>query len=214
MVLAIQMQALGGPDVLTAVEIDVPPPGPHQVQLRQTVIGVNFIDIYHRTGLYPLPRLPAVIGMEGAGIVEAVGPEVAGIVVGDRVAYAGLPAGGYAECRNLPESRVVRVPDGISDKAVGSTMLRGLTAHMLLHRVYPLQPGAFVLVHAAAGGLGQLLTRWAKRLGRDCHCHCRLESQDCLGRSSGCRSCAAAYSDGLARSCEAFVRRLGCPCRL
>ena len=165
MVLAIQMQALGGPDVLTAVEIDVPPPGPHQVQLRQTVIGVNFIDIYHRTGLYPLPRLPAVIGMEGAGIVEAVGPEVAGIVVGDRVAYAGLPAGGYAECRNLPESRVVRVPDGISDKAVGSTMLRGLTAHMLLHRVYPLQPGAFVLVHAAAGGLGQLLTRWAKRLG-------------------------------------------------
>jgi NADPH:quinone reductase len=165
MSLAIQMHAVGGPEALSVVDVDVPTPGPHQVQVRQTIIGVNFIDIYHRTGLYPLPQLPAVIGVEGAGVIEAVGPEVAGIEVGDRVAYAGLPPGGYAERRNLPDSRVVKIPDGISDKVAGSAMLRGLAAHMLLRKVYPIQPGDFVLVHAAAGGLGQLLTRWAKRLG-------------------------------------------------
>jgi NADPH2:quinone reductase len=159
------MQAVGGPEVLVPVNLDIPAPGAGEVQVRQTVIGVNFIDIYHRIGLYPLPRLPAVIGVEGAGIVEAVGPEVRGIEMGDRVAYAGLPPGGYAERRNLPGTRVAKIPDAISDRVAGSVMLRGLTAHMLLHKIYPLQPGAFVLVHAAAGGLGQLLTRWAKRLG-------------------------------------------------
>jgi NADPH:quinone reductase len=165
MSLAIQIQAIGGPEVLSAVEVDVPTPTARQVQVRQTVIGVNFIDVYHRIGLYPLPSLPAVIGVEGAGVIEAVGPEVSGIEVGDRVAYAGLPAGGYAERRNLPDSRVIKIPDAISDRAAGSAMLRGLTAHMLLYRVYPIQSGDFVLVHAAAGGLGQFLTRWAKRLG-------------------------------------------------
>ncbi|OKO91506.1 alcohol dehydrogenase [Bradyrhizobium sp. NAS80.1] len=165
MSLTIQMQAIGAPEVLVAVDVDVPPPGPCQVQVRQTAIGVNFIDIYHRIGLYPLPHLPAVIGVEGAGVVEAVGPEVSGIEVGDRVAYAGLPPGAYAERRNLPDARVVKIPERISDRVAGSAMLRGLTAHMLLHKVYSIQPGDFVLVHAAAGGLGQFLTRWAKRLG-------------------------------------------------
>jgi len=165
MSLAIQMKAVGGPEVLTAIDLEVPPPGPTEVRVRQTVIGVNFIDIYHRMGLYPLPRLPAVIGVEGAGVVDAVGAEVTTVRAGDRIAYAGLPAGGYAECRNLPEARVVSVPDALSDQVAGSSMLRGLTAHMLLHKIYAIREGEFVLVHAAAGGLGQLMTRWAKRLG-------------------------------------------------
>jgi NADPH2:quinone reductase len=165
MSLAIEMRAIGGPEVLTLVDVDVPPPGAGEVQIRQTVIGVNFIDIYHRLGLYRLPRLPAVIGVEGAGVVEAVGADVSGVEAGDRVAYAGLPAGGYAERRNCPVTRIVKLPDAISDRVAGSAMLRGLTAHMLLHKVYPLCAGDFLLVHAAAGGLGQCLTRWAKRLG-------------------------------------------------
>jgi NADPH:quinone reductase len=165
MSVAIQMQAFGGPEVLNAVEVDVPPPGPGEVQVRQTVIGVNFVDIYHRTGLYPLPKLPAVIGIEGAGMVAAVGPGVTTFKTGERVAYAGVPPGGYAECRNIPEPRVIKIPDALSDKVAGSSMLRGLTAHMLLHKVYPVRKGEFVLVHAGAGGLGQLVIRWAKRLG-------------------------------------------------
>jgi NADPH2:quinone reductase len=165
MSLAIHMHAAGGPEVLTAVDVDVPPPGPGEVQVRQTVIGVNFIDIYHRTGLYPLPKLPAVIGVEGAGTVAAVGAAVTTVRAGDRIAYAGVPPGGYAEVRNLPESRVIRIPDALSDKVAGSSMARGLTAHMLLHKVYPVREGEFVLVHAGAGGLGQLVIRWAKRLG-------------------------------------------------
>jgi len=165
MSLAIQMQATGSPEVLAIVDLDVASPGPREVQVRQTVIGVNFIDIYHRLGLYPLPQLPAVLGVEGAGVVGAVGPDVSGIEAGDRVAYAGLPPGGYAERRNLPAARVVKIPEGVSDKVAGSAMLRGLTAHMVLHKACAVQPGDFVLVHAAAGGLGQFLTRWAKRLG-------------------------------------------------
>jgi NADPH2:quinone reductase len=143
MPLTIQIHATGGPEVLKAVDVDVPAPGPRQVQVRQTVIGVNFIDIYHRAGLYPLPQLPSVIG------VEAVGSEVQEIEIGDRVAYAGMPPGGYAERRNLPDARLVKIPEDISDKGAGSAMLRGLTAHMLLHKVYAVQPGDFVLVHMA-----------------------------------------------------------------
>ncbi len=165
MAVAIEMRAVGGPEVLKAVDIDVSLPGPSEVQVRQSVIGVNFIDIYHRIGLYPLPMLPAVIGVEGAGVVEAVGSSVSSIRAGDRIAYAGVPPGAYAEVRNLPERRVVKLPDDISDKTAGSSMLRGLTAHMLLHKIFPIGEGQSVLVHAAAGGLGQLLTRWAKRLG-------------------------------------------------
>jgi NADPH2:quinone reductase len=165
MSLAIQMQAAGGPEVLNAVDVDVSPPGPGEVQVHHTVIGVNFIDIYHRTGLYPLPKLPAVIGVEGAGMVAAVGAGVTTVRAGDRIAYAGVPPGGYAERRNLPESRVIKIPDALPDKVAGSSMVRGLTAHMLLHEVYPVRRGEFVLVHAGAGGLGQFMIRWAKRLG-------------------------------------------------
>jgi NADPH2:quinone reductase len=165
MTIEIQMKRAGGPEVLVAADADVPDPGPGEVRIRQSTIGVNFIDIYHRTGLYPLSKLPAVLGVEGAGVVEAVGDGVVDLHAGDRVAYAGMPPGGYAEVRNIPRARLVRLPDDIPERVGGSTMLRGLTVHMLLRKVHPISEGDFVLVHAAAGGLGQMLARWAKRLG-------------------------------------------------
>ncbi|TIV62510.1 MAG: quinone oxidoreductase, partial [Mesorhizobium sp.] len=142
-----------------------PPPSAGEIRLRQTAIGVNFVDIYERKGLYPVPAMPAVLGVEGAGVVEAVGADVRILRSGDRVAYAGLPLGGYAEARNLPASRLVRIPDSVQDHIAAAAMLRGVTAHMLLYRVCPVRPGTVVLVHAAAGGLGLILTQWAKRLG-------------------------------------------------
>ncbi|TCP65597.1 quinone oxidoreductase [Sphingomonas sp. PP-CE-1G-424] len=161
----IAMRSPGGPAVLHAIEIALPDPGPDEVRIRQTVIGVNFVDIYFRSGLYALPELPAVLGFEGAGVVEAIGSRVTNLAVGDRIAYHGMPLGAYAEVRLLPQHRAVKLPDAVSDRTAGSTMLRGLTAHMLLHKVHAVQPGDWILVHAGAGGLGQLVTRWAKRPG-------------------------------------------------
>jgi len=165
MPIAMAISGPGAPDVLQPIELSVTDPRSHEVRIRQSVIGVNFVDIYYRTGLYPVSAYPAVLGFEGAGMVEAVGPDVTSLQPGDRVAYHGTPLGAYAEVRVLPESRLVKLPDTISDRVAGSTMLRGLTAHMLLHKVHAVRPGEWILVHAAAGGLGQLVTRWAKRLG-------------------------------------------------
>jgi len=161
----VAMRAAGGPEVLSVGEIELPPPAAGEVRLRQTAVGVNFVDIYQRSGLYPVPALPAVLGVEGAGVVDAVGTGVSDLAAGDRVAYAGLPVGGYARARNIPRSRVVRVPDSIDDRTAAAAMLRGVTAHMLLARVYPVARGTTILVHAAAGGLGLILTQWAKSLG-------------------------------------------------
>lgn len=165
MVAVITLDETGGAEVLRHREVELPPPGAGEVRVRHSAIGVNFVDIYHRTGLYPLPALPAVPGVEGAGRVEAVGAGVGGWRPGDRVAYAGLPAGGYAEARNIPAARLVRLPDAVPERVAAASMLRGLTAHMLLHRVAAVRPGQVVLIHAAAGGLGLLLTQWARRLG-------------------------------------------------
>lgn len=165
MALIIEMTGPGGPDVLRARDIVVGDPGPNEVRIRQTAIGVNFVDIYFRSGLYSPPSLPAVLGLEGAGIVDAVGDAVTNLKPGDRVAYAGMPLGGYAQVRLIPQSRLIKLPDTVSDRVAASTFLRGLTAYMLLHEVRVVRPGEWVLVHAAAGGVGQLVTRWAKRLG-------------------------------------------------
>jgi NADPH2:quinone reductase len=165
MPIAIVMSQPGGPDQLKPVEIATPEPGPGEIRLRQSFAGVNFVDIYYRSGLYPAQSLPAVLGVEGAGTVEAIGQGVATLSVGDRVAYVGAPLGAYAEVRLLPEGRAVKLPDSISDRVAASSMARGLTAQMLLRRVHATKPGDWILVHAGAGGLGQFLTRWAKRLG-------------------------------------------------
>lgn len=161
---AIQIAKTGGPEVMRLVDIDVPKPAPGEIQLRQTAIGLNFIDTYHRSGLYPLP-LPAGLGMEAAGVVEAIGAGVKGLKVGDRVAYGSGPRGAYAERRNLPAGRVVKIPKAIGDDVAAGMMLKGLTVRMLLRAVYKVKRGETVLFHAAAGGVGVIFTQWAKALG-------------------------------------------------
>ncbi|MCW5804883.1 MAG: quinone oxidoreductase [Deltaproteobacteria bacterium] len=164
---AIRIERTGGPEVLQLAEVDAGEPGPGEVRVRHHACGVNFIDTYHRTGLYPLP-LPAILGAEGAGVVEAVGPGVAHVAVGDRVAYAAPKPGSYAEVRVLPATPVVRLPDGIDFARAAAMMLKGLTVCYLLRRTRPqrdLRPGDAILWHAAAGGVGQIACRWAKALG-------------------------------------------------
>jgi NADPH2:quinone reductase len=160
---AIQIHQPGGPEALSWSEVGVGQPGEGQVRLRQTAIGLNFIDVYHRTGLYPQPS-PFIPGVEAAGRVEAVGPDVDGLKPGDRVAYAG-PIGAYAEARLIDADRLVKLPDTISDEQAAAMMLQGMTVHMLLRRVYPVSTGDTILVHAAAGGVGLIMCQWAAALG-------------------------------------------------
>jgi len=161
---AIRIHQTGGPEVLSWEEVDVPAPAAGEATVRQHAVGLNFIDTYHRTGLYPLP-LPAGIGLEGAGVVEAVGAGVSEVRVGDRVAYAGGPVGAYAEVRNIPAHRLLRLPDAIAFATAAAMMLQGLTAAYLLRRTYRVQAGDTVLIHAAAGGVGLIACQWAKALG-------------------------------------------------
>ncbi|RCX11080.1 quinone oxidoreductase family protein [Extensimonas vulgaris] len=167
MSLAVQIRQPGGPEQLQIVDVPVGEPGPGEVRIRHHAVGLNFIDVYHRTGLYPL-QLPATIGMEGAGVVEAVGPGVTHLAVGDRVAYASHPPGSYCERRVMPAQCVCKLPDGISFETGAAMMLKGLTAQYLLKKVRPvegLEPGDHVLFHAAAGGVGLIACQWAKHLG-------------------------------------------------
>ncbi|UCV29078.1 quinone oxidoreductase family protein [Ferribacterium limneticum] len=161
---AIRLHQTGGPEVLCWEAVDLPAPGPGEATVRQHAVGLNYIDTYHRTGLYPLP-LPSGIGLEGAGVVEAVGEGVSEVKVGDRVAYAGGPIGAYAEVRNIPAHRLLILPDAISFATGAAMMLQGLTAAYLLRKTYRVQPGDAVLIHAAAGGVGLIACQWAKALG-------------------------------------------------
>ena len=160
---AIRVHEAGGPEVLKWEQVEVGDPGPGQVRLRQEAAGLNFIDVYHRTGLYK-QDYPFTPGVEGAGVVEAVGPNVADVKVGDRVAYGG-PLGGYAELRLIDADRVVKLPDAISSEQAAAMMLQGMTAHMLLRMIYSVKPGDTILIHAAAGGVGLIVCQWAKALG-------------------------------------------------
>jgi NADPH2:quinone reductase len=162
---AIRIHEYGGPEQMRWEEIELAPPGAGEVQIRQQAVGLNYIDVYHRTGAYPTPSLPCVLGMEAAGVVEAVGPGVSDFGVGDRVAYASPPLGAYAEARNLPAGRLVGLPDAIDFEHGAAMMLQGMTAEYLLRRTYPVQSGQTVLFHAAAGGVGLIFCQWAKFLG-------------------------------------------------
>jgi NADPH2:quinone reductase len=161
---AIRIHSFGGPEVLRWEPVDVPDPGAGQVRVRHTAIGLNFIDTYERTGLYVV-TLPAVLGREAAGVVEAVGPRVSQVKVGDRVAYAFNSSGAYSEARVLPAERLVRIPEGVEDRQAAAVMLKGMTAQMLLRQVYRVRKGNTLLVHAAVGGVGSILVQWAKHLG-------------------------------------------------
>src|SRR5688572_11659314 len=160
---AMRYHKQGGPEVLQLDEVPVGDPGPGQARVRHTAIGVNFIDTYQRSGLYPM-QLPAVAGNEAAGVVEAVGAGVTDLKAGDRVAYTGLP-GSYCEARVVPADRMVKLPQGISDEQAASMMLKGLTVHYLIHSTYAVKKGEMVLWHAAAGGVGLIACQWLKALG-------------------------------------------------
>ena len=200
---AIQITAFGGPEQMKLVDLQVGDPGPGEIRIRHHASGLNYIDVYQRTGLYPLP-LPLTLGMEGAGIVEAVGPGVIHLKAGDRAAYASNPPGSYSEVRVMPAKTVVKLPEAISFETGAAMMLKGLTAQYLLKRTLPvegLQPGDHVLFHAAAGGVGLIACQWAKALGLQL-----------IGTAGGAAKCALALEHGAAHaidySSEDFVARV------
>lgn len=182
---AIQVHETGGPDVLSWEEVDVGEPSSGQARLRQEAAGLNFIDVYHRNGLYQHP-LPFTPGVEGAGIVEAVGAEVKNVKPGDRVAYAG-PLGGYAEERLIDADRLVKLPDDISSEQAAGMMLQGMTAQMLLRSVFPVHEGDAILIHAAAGGVGLIMCQWAAALGATVIGTVGTEEKAELAKEHGCK---------------------------
>jgi NADPH2:quinone reductase len=182
---AIQIHQTGGPEVLNWEESQVGDPGPNQVRLKQTACGLNYIDVYGRTGLYPVAGFPAILGMEAAGIVEAVGDGVDSLVVGDRVAYA-MQIGAYAESRLIDADKLVKIPNNITDQTAAAMMLKGLTAHYLLFRTYPVKKGDTILVYAAAGGVGLILCQWAKLLGATVIGCVGSEEKAALAKANGC----------------------------
>jgi NADPH2:quinone reductase len=182
----VRVHEVGGPDALRFEEIEVGSPGPGQVLLRQTAVGLNFIDVYYRTGLYPPPQLPFVPGLEAAGVVEAVGEGVRDLRVGQRVAYASPPIGAYAKRRLMPADRLVALPDGIDDETAAAIMLKGMTAQYLLRRTYRVQSGQTILFHAAAGGVGLIACQWAKHLGATVIGTVGSEAKAELARAHGC----------------------------
>ncbi|MBV9904845.1 MAG: quinone oxidoreductase [Alphaproteobacteria bacterium] len=181
---AIRFEQTGGPEVLQYVDVDLPPPPAGAVRVKHTAIGVNFIDTYHRSGLYKLP-LPSGLGSEAAGVVEALGPNVTTLKVGDRVAYAGA-MGGYADANNVPADRLVKVPAGVSDEQAAAAMLKGMTAQYLLKRTYPVKRGDTIVFHSAAGGVGLIACQWAKALGVTVIGTVGSDDKVALAKENGC----------------------------
>ena len=224
---AIRIHQHGGPEVMKWEAVEVGNPGEKEIRIRHTAIGLNYIDTYHRTGLYKIP-LPSVIGREAAGVVEAVGSAVTDLKVGDRVAYAATPIGSYSEARLMAADRVVKIPAGVSDQQAASIMLKGITAQYLLKRTYPVKAGETILFHAAAGGVGLILCQWAKHLGatvigtvgsdekarlasaHGCDHVINYSTEDFVARVAeitGGKKCAVVY-DGVGK--DTFMKSLDC----
>lgn len=182
---AIRIHQVGGPEVLCWEEVGVGETAQNEARVRHEAVGLNFIDIYHRSGLYPL-LLPSGIGLEGAGVVEAVGSAVTDLKVGDRVAYAGGPPGAYAEVRNIPADRLVKLPDAIDFRTAAAMMLQGMTAQYLLRRTYRVQAGDTILIQAAAGGVGLIVCQWAKALGATVIGTVSSDEKAALAKAHGC----------------------------
>jgi NADPH:quinone reductase len=202
---AIRMHATGGPEVLRWEPTFVPPPGEGEVRLRHTAIGLNFIDTYHRSGLYPI-ELPATLGSEAAGVVEEVGPGVSGFGAGDRVVYATGPLGAYAEERNVSAAHLVKLPRDIDDRTAAATTLKGLTAQYLVRRTHRVQEGETILVHASAGGVGLLLCQWAKHLGARVIGTAGNEEKADLARAHGCDEVVLYRTEDLAERVHEITR--------
>ena len=182
---AIRIHQTGGPEVLQWESVTVGEPGPGEARVRHTAVGLNYIDTYHRSGLYKLP-LPSGIGLEASGVVEAVGPGVTDIAKGDRVAYCGGPPGSYAELRVMPADKLVKLPDGVSDRSAATLMLKGLTVEYLFRQTFPLKGGETILFHAAAGGVGLIACQWARALGVTMIGTVGSDEKAALAKANGC----------------------------
>jgi NADPH2:quinone reductase len=206
---AIRIHETGGPEKMRWEQVEVGKPGPGEVRVRNAAIGVNFLDTYHRTGLYPMP-LPLTLGMEGAGVVEAVGPKVKELKVGDRVAYA-QPVGAYAEVLLRPAERLVKIPTGIDDKTAAAMMLKGMTAQYLLRRTYKVKKGDTILVHAAAGGVGQILCQWAKYLGAIVIGTVGSDEKAVLAKKVGCKHIIVTSKEKFSQRVKEITKGAGVP---
>jgi NADPH:quinone reductase len=205
----IRIHQNGGPEQMRWEEVTVVDPGPGEVRVRNTAIGLNFIDTYHRSGLYPMP-LPMVLGSEGAGVVEAVGPKVKELKVGDRVAYA-QPIGAYAEVLIRPVARLVKIPAGIKDETAAAMMLKGMTAWYLCRRTYRVKKGDTIVVHAAAGGVGQILCQWAKHLGATVIGTVGSDEKVALAKKVGCKHVVVMSREKLSERVKAITKGKGVP---
>jgi NADPH2:quinone reductase len=206
---AIRIHETGGPENLKWEEVQVGDPGPGEVRVRNTAVGLNFIDTYHRSGLYPL-QMPLALGSEGAGVIEAVGPKVKEFKVGDRVAYAN-PIGAYAEVLLRPVQRLVKIPAGIDEKLAAAIMLKGMTAWYLCRRTYKVKKGDTILVHAAAGGVGQILCQWAKHLGATVIGTVGNDDKATLAKKAGCRHVVVTSKEKFVDRVKAITKGKGVP---
>ena len=224
---AIRIHEHGGPDVMKWETVEVGNPGDKEIRVRHTAVGLNYIDTYHRTGLYKIP-LPSIIGREAAGVVEAVGAAVTDLKIGERVAYASAPIGSYSEARLISADRVVKIPDGVTDRQAASMMLKGMTAQYLIRHTHTVKSGDTILYHAAAGGVGLILCQWAKHLGATVIGTVGSEEKAALAKANGCdhvinyrsedfvarvaeitggKKCAVVY-DGVGK--DTFMKSLDC----
>jgi NADPH2:quinone reductase len=206
---AIRIHEHGGPEKLRWEEVQVGDPGPGQVRVRNTAVGLNFVDTYQRSGLYPM-QLPFTLGSEGAGVVEAVGPQVKEFKVGDRVAYAG-PVGAYAEVLLRPADRLVKIPTGVDDKTAAAMMLKGMTTQYLIRRTYRVKKGDTLLMHAAAGGVGQILCQWAKHLGATVIGTVGSDDKVALAKQAGCKHVIVASREKVSARVKEITKGKGVP---
>ena len=207
---AIRLHQQGGPEVMAWEDVEVGEPGPGQARVRHNACGLNYIDVYHRSGLYPL-QLPSGIGMEAAGVVEAVGPSVTNVKKGDRVAYASGPVGAYAEVRIMAVDRLVNLPDWISFDQGAAMMLQGMTTQYLLKRTYKVQPGDTILIHAAAGGVGLIVCQWAKALGATVIGTVGSDDKAPLAKKAGCKHVIVTSTEKFVDRVKAITKGKGVP---
>ena len=207
---AIRFAKTGGPEVLTLENIDLPAPKPGQVRIRHTAIGVNFIDTYHRSGLYPVP-LPSGLGLEAAGVVDALGGGVTSLKVGDRVAYCSGPLGAYADANIVPADRVVKLPAGMSDDVAAAALLKGMTTQYLLKRTFPVKAGQTILFHSAAGGVGLIACQWAKHLGATVIGTVGHADKVALAKANGCAHVLNTRTDDWVKQVRALTNGEGVP---
>ena len=207
---AVRFHQVGGPEVMALEDVEVGDPGPGEARVRHVAVGLNFADTYFRTGLYPSP-LPAGLGVEAAGVVEAVGPGVTAVAAGDRVAYTGSPLGAYSTARVMPADSLVKLPDAIAFETAAAMMMRGLTSSYLMRRIWPLQAGQTILLHAAAGGVGLIVSQWAKLLGLTVIGTVSSEAKAELARAHGCDHIIRYDQEDVASRVRALTGGAGVP---